>query len=159
VVHDRRPGEGDARPRCKVASPFPAAVYDRAMQSGHIGRSPRARLSLGVLSSITAVVVHGAPALGVDAGTYLDYLSMKASGSVCSERMLGFAGKFEPWFTAWQQQRFVQLSRGPSALAGKQQEHGVNYQDLVARAAQALREADQPAAIKECSILLDAVRP
>lgn len=115
---------------------------------------------LAVLSTLAVVAsAYGAPALGADAGAYLDYLSMKASGSVCSDRMLGFTGKFEPWFSAWQQKHFGHLSRGPSALARKQQEHGVNYQELVSKAAQALREADHSVAIKECSILLDTVRP
>jgi hypothetical protein len=102
---------------------------------------------------------QGASALGADAGAYLDYLSMKASGAVCSERMLGFGGKFEPWFAAWQRKHFAQLSRGPSALARKQQETAVNYEALVSKAAQALRDADHAEAIKECAILLDAVRP
>lgn len=118
-------------------------------------------LSLASVSFAALVVgAQGAQSsLGPDAGAYLDYLSMKASGSVCSQRMLGFAGKFEPWFAAWQRERFAQLSRGPAALARKQEDSAVNYQDLVSKAAQALRNADHAAAIRECAILLDAVRP
>lgn len=120
----------------------------------------RRRATLPIASACLAALgaAHGAPPLGADAGAYLDYLSMKASGAVCGERMLGFAGKFEPWFAAWQRKHFAQLSRGPSALARAQQESGVNYQALVSKAAQALRDADHAAAIRECAILLDAVR-
>lgn len=78
---------------------------------------------------------------------------------MCKERIPGYAEKFEPWFAAWQEKRSVQLSRGPSALEQTQRQHGIDYQQLVTKVAQQLRESDVPVLNKECSTLLDAIEP
>ncbi len=84
---------------------------------------------------------------------------MKAGGSVCDERIPGFSDKFEPWFAQWQRKRFAQLSRGPAAIAHTQQEHRVNYEELIRQVGEKLRQAEAGVANRECSLLLEAVEP
>jgi hypothetical protein len=133
-----------------------------------MARAQRLNQSVVALRSATLAIclaigivpaAQSAPSSEVDAALYIEYLSMKSGGLVCGERISGFSNKFAPWFATWQKNRFDQLNRGPSALARTQEQHGVDFEELILSVAQKLREVSLTVATKECSTLLEAVAP